>query len=231
MIRQLVYTTLIILYASILAAQVKIVKPAAKTKPVVTRLGISGGVTSSVLILERNINQNNSATGYHAGIVYGINRILRLSAGYTSYKTIHIVPTWYDIKASTLELNFHTIARMKDVHAYFYPLFGISYNVFKGHFTGRGDHLNLFRYYQQNEDVHTRWFGLNIGTGLEFVIRPFSVYGEFKMRIGQTEVHQINILDVCFSAGVRYNIKVPTLHKIFHGTRSRYLLDTRDEGW
>gem|GEM_PF-6814592 len=32
-------------------------------------------------------------------------------------------------------------------------------------------------------------------------------------------------MDVCFTAGIRYNFKVPSVYKLFKGTKSRYMLN------
>jgi hypothetical protein len=60
----------------------------------------------------------------------------------------------------------------------------------------------------------------------KFVAR--SIFGEYKMRVGNSDdKRQINIMDVCFSFGVRYNLKVPSIYRIVNGTKSRYLLDPK----
>jgi len=212
-----------------MVSQVKIIKPVKKAKPSSTRLAVYGGLSNSVLLLERNVqNNNNSARGFHFGMSYGLTRVFRVAFECTKYHQIDIPPTWYGVKGKTFELNVHALAKVTGANAYFYPVMGISYNIFQGYFTGQKDYLNLSRIYQKNANVETKWFGVNLGLGMEYFIKRFSMYGEFKMRIGQTDSGQISIMDVCFSAGVRYNFRVPTLYKLFKGTRSRYLLDTKD---
>jgi hypothetical protein len=189
-------------------------------------LGIGGALTRSVIYLNRNVKENNDARGYSFSIVYGGSKLLRTSIEYTHYRKLSIEPTWYDIKASTIEANVHILARFKKSKSFFYPLFGVSYNMFSGYFTGRNDFLNLSERYQVNKNINTNWVGLNVGSGYEFNIKPLSFFLDYKMRVGLSERKHLNIMDVCFTFGMRYNLKVPSIYKIFSGTRSRYLLDT-----
>lgn len=210
----------------------KNIKPAPKKPSRTTNLAFGLAVSRSVVYLARNVKPDNDATGLHGSVLYGGKKLFRVSLEYTRYKTIDIAPTWYNIKASTLELNGHLLARFKSKNAYFYPLFGISYNLFSGTFTGINDYLNLGSLYEKNQKVVTRWWGFNVGTGYEFYFRPGSVFLDYKMRVGMTEgKKQLNIQDVCITAGLRINLKAPSLYGIFmyRGTRSRYLLDKSDE--
>jgi hypothetical protein len=204
----------------------------AKSYPKYRNLGIGLGLTRSVVYLARNVKENNDATGIQISMVYGISRLLRLSMEYTHYLPIDIAPTWYNIKANTIEVNTHIIAHLSRSSAYFYPLFGLSYNTFSGTYTGQNDYLNLGSLYEENSNVTTNWIGLNLGTGYEYFFKPGSFFIDYKMRVGFTEgYNQINIQDVCIMAGLRFNIKVRSLQSIFiyRNTRSRYLLDKADE--
>lgn len=195
-------------------------------------LGLGVGLTRSVIYLSRNVKDNNDATGVNFSLVYGLSRLLRLSAEYTHYLPIDIAPTWYDIKAKTVEVNMHVIARLNRSSAYFYPLIGLSYNLFSGTYTGVNDYLNLSSLYEPNTHVDTRWIGLNVGTGYEYFFKPGSFFLDYKMRVGVTEGYdEINIQDVCITAGLRFNIKVRSLRSLFiyRDTRSRYQLDKADE--
>jgi hypothetical protein len=215
------------------------VKKAAPAAPVVvrkpvaawTQLGLGIGRSRSALFLGRNTKQDNDARGWTANAVYGITQVVRLSVMYTWYKPIDIAPTWYNVRAHTLEVNLNFRSMMVNANACFYPIVGISYNVFQGRFTGLYDYLNLRALYEPNTDVVTRWLGLNAGVGMEQYIRKVGIFGEFRMRVGVSEgYNQLTVMDVCLSAGVRYHFKVHSLHRIFNGTRSRYVLDTHDEG-
>jgi hypothetical protein len=223
---RLVCNILLILAAISAASQTRVIKPAKKQYPKTTNFGIGAGVTRSVIYLNRNVKEDNDARGYNFSLIYGGSSLLRGSLEYTHYRSISIEPTWYNIKASTIEFNMHIIARFKKTNAFFYPLFGFSYNMFSGYFTGRNDFLNLRERYPVNTTVVTNWSGLNVGTGYEHYIRPVSIFIDYKMRIGFAERRNLNIMDVCFSVGIRYNLKVPSIYKLFSGTRSRYLLDT-----
>jgi len=226
-------------YSSFSQTPRKVTKPLPKqnTKPVQkhsrkTNLAFGIGVSRSVVYLARNVKPDNDATGLHTSILYGGKKLFRVSLEYTRYKTIDIAPTWYNIKASVIEINGHVLARFRSGNAYFYPLFGFSYNMFSGTYTGIDDYLNLNSLYQKNQRVNTRWFGVNVGTGYEFYFKPGSFFLDYKMRVGVTEgKNQLNIQDVCITAGLRINLKVRSLYGIFmyRDTRSRYLLDKSDK--
>jgi hypothetical protein len=208
-------------------AQTRIIKPV-KTYPKKTNLAFSVGRTRSVLFLSRNVKENNDAKGFSFSAIYGGSKILRVSLEYTMYKQINIEPTWFNIQANTIEANVHVLARVKNTKALFYPLFGLSYNHFSGFFTGRNDFINLAEKYKINSVVTTNWLGLNVGTGYEQYIGPVSFFIDYKMRVGAYDGKEqhVNITDVCISFGLRYNIKAPSIYKIFRGTKNRYFLDT-----
>lgn len=230
--RKGISTWVFLLFLSVgLTAQLKVVKPIV-THPKRTTLAFGLGLTRSVVYLSRNVKPDNNADGFNASAVYGGARLMRLSLEYTYYRTMNIEPTWYDIKAHTIEANVHFLARFKSKKAVFYPIVGISYNIFSGYFTGVNDYLNLTSLYPVNETVTTRWPGLNVGTGYEYYFKPGSFFIDYKMRVGFTEgTNQVNIQDVCFSAGFRFNLRVPTIYTVFKGTRGRYSLDTVDSEW
>jgi len=221
--RVLFYIFVCLIFVDFTTAQVRVIKPI-KTRALYTNLGVSSSVMRSVLFLSRNVKQNNDALGFHTAVVYGGDKLFRTSVEYTSYKKINIEPTWYNIKANTIEFNLHVLARFKKTKAYFYPLFGLSYNSFSGYFTGLNDFLNLTEKYAKNETATTNWFGLNVGTGYEFFFRQISVFGEYKMRVGTSSKNQLNIMDVCYNFGLRYNLIIPSVYKLFSGTKNRYSL-------
>jgi hypothetical protein len=206
-------------------SQVRVVKPV-KTHPNTTNLSIGFGAAKSVIFLNRNVKENNDASGIQASLIYGGSNLFRFGLEYTFYRPINIAPTWYDIKAHTIEGNLHVIARFKNTNAFFYPLFGFSYNTFSGYFTGKNDFLNLTDKYKTNQIAVTNWIGFNVGTGYEIFFKKVSLFLDYKMRVGFADGRkQLNIMDVCFSAGLRYNLKVPSIYKLFKGTRNRYFLD------
>lgn len=225
---RLSYLMLTLFLSSFAMAQLKVVKPIVR-HPKKTNLAFGLGVTRSVVYLSRNIKANNDANGLNTTLVYGGNRLLRVSAEYTYYRTINVEPTWYDVRAQTIEANMHFLARFKSKKAVFFPIVGLSYNVFSGYFTGINDYLHLASLYETNQTAVTRWLGLNVGTGYEYYFKPGSFFIEYKMRVGMTEgTNQVNIQDVCISMGLRFNMRVPTFYTIFKGPRGRYSLNTVD---
>ncbi len=227
MFRIILHISFALLFVQNAFCQVRTIKPV-KTHPRQTNFGIGGGVTKSFLFLSRNVKDNNDALGFHGSLIYGGEKIFRGNLEYTYYRKINIEPTWYDIKAYTIEMNLQAIARFQRTKTYFYPLFGLSYNSFKGYFTGLDDFLNLSDKYKKNQTANTKWVGFNVGSGFEQYFKQVSIYGEYKMRIGNSGERKLNIMDVCFTFGARYYIRVPSIYKLFSGTKSRYLIESKD---
>ncbi len=228
--RLLTYITLVLCIATA-AAQVrpqtrgsKPVKAKEKPAPQTTDLSLGLAFNKSVLFLARNTKDHNDALGFTFNATYGGNRPYRLCVEYTSYRRIDIAPTWYNIKASTLEINGQAIYRSKGKIG-FYLLTGLSYNVFRGLFTGVADYQNLRALYPSNQEVLTRWVGVNAGVGFEYSIKRVILFGSYKMRIGRSSDNKaINIQDVCYSFGLRYKFKAPSIDRLFKGPRNRYFL-------
>ncbi|MBP7810478.1 MAG: hypothetical protein KA163_14390 [Bacteroidia bacterium] len=188
-----------------------------------TNLQFGVGVSGSVLYLSRNINEDNDALGYTINAVYGGHKSYRFSAQYTKYIPIDIAPTWYDVKANTIEANMEAIVLFKNNKTILYPMAGFSYNTFKGYFTGANDFLNLKEIYGRNTTVRENWLGLNIGTGVEHAFGPLVLFCDYKMRIGKDgRKAAFNIMDVCYSGGVRLKIWVPTFNKLYRGINDKY---------
>lgn len=228
MSRSILYIFLTLVISSNCLSQVRVIKPV-KVHPIHTNLGIGVSVTSSDLFLTRNTASGNNGLGITGSIVYGGFKSLRVTLEYTHYKAIDIAPTWYDVRSSSLESNVHLMCKAKS-DFYFYPMFGLSYNVFSGYFTGKNDYLHLGSIYPSNQDVVTRWLGLNAGIGLEYNLKPIVIAAGYKMRIGASDRdNTLNILDVCFNVGVRYTLVVPSIHRLVKGNKQRYYLDKRRE--
>ena len=187
---------------------------------------LGAGASKSVIYLNRNVKEQNDALGLQTSAVFYGPSQFRYAVEYTRYRSINIAPTWYDIKAYSVETNFHLMFKVKDGDAYFYPQFGLSYNVFSGYFTGTQDFMNLALLYPVQSTVVNRWIGLNTGVGYERCFERFSLFLDYKMRTGLTESKKLNIMDVCITGGVRYRVYAGPLRKLFKGTRSRYLLRT-----
>jgi hypothetical protein len=187
-----------------------------------TNLQIGAGVMGSVLYLSRNVKENNDARGLTIVANYGGHKLLRISAQYTHYFPINIAPTWYTIKANTYEANVEVMARFNDNKTFLYPFAGFSYNEFKGFYTGFNDYLNLREKYQPNSNIVSQWLGLNVGTGLEHSFGMLTLFADYRMRVGKQEEGGVNIMDVCYSAGLRLRLFVPRLHKLYRGVGAKY---------
>lgn len=203
-------------------------KPKAKREVIKTNFQLGAGLNGSVLYLSRNIKEDNDALGYTFVANYGGQNYLRLNLQYTYYKPINIEPTWYTIQANSIETNIEILARFNNNVTLLYPFVGVSYNTFKGYFTGMDDYLNLKEHYKSNSTIRNRWIGINIGTGLEHTFGPIVLFIDYRMRLGKADnLGSFNIMDVCYGGGVRVKISVPKskhTHKKRFGSDNRYKL-------
>lgn len=201
-----------------------------KKEEKLTDFGIGAGLTRSVIFLSRNIKEFNDAKGYCFNLTYGGHKLIRFTAEYAKYNTLNIEPTWYDIKAKTYEANIHFLARFKNNKGIIFPIVGLSLNEFKGFFTGRDDFQNLRDKYSINSEVKSFWLGANFGLGYEHKIGPVKLVVMYKMRVGAADANErLNIMDVCYNFGLRYDIRVLRAKYIYrrimnyHG--NRYAID------
>lgn len=167
-----------------------------------TRWSIKAGGNISVIFLARNVKEKNNEPGYCAGITYEVNDFIRVASLYTRFKPLNIEPTWLNINANTFETNVEILAKFPNNKTLLYPFVGISYNTFKGFFTGQSDYLNLREYYTVNSIVKNKWLGINLGTGVEHNFGILGVFIDYRMRVGRQD-NAINIMDVCYTGGLR----------------------------
>ncbi len=169
-----------------------------------TRWSAKAGANISVVYLARNIKDNNNAPGYCGGLNYEINNFIRVSTLYSYFRPINIEPTWLNVRASTTEMNLEMVAHFPNKKTLLYPFIGASYNTYDGFFTGQLDYLNLKEYYAVNTVVRNRWFGLNLGTGIEHNFGILGMFLDYRMRVGkQEDATGVNIMDVCYTAGLK----------------------------
>ncbi len=196
-----------------------------------TNFGIGIGLARSVIFLSRNIKDFNDASGLNLNMIYGGNNLVRFGFDYNQYNSLNIEPTWYNVRAKTYEANLQFLARFNGNKALIYPIVGFSVNQFKGFFTGKDDFQDLREKYKINSEVNSFWVGMNFGLGYEHKLGPFKLTLSYKMRLGFQDVDgHLNIIDVCYSAGLRYDIKALTPKYIYRSifrskTKNRYLLD------
>jgi hypothetical protein len=218
------------LFSETITAQ-KIISPA-KTKTVTpvkrtikekefTKLGLKAGANISVVYLARNTKDNNNVMGFCGGFVYEINDFVRTSGLYSHFKPLNIEPTWYDVKASTYELNLEVLAKFPNKKTLLYPFAGISYNTYKGFFTGQNDFLNLKEYYPANTTVKSNWLGVNLGTGLEHNFGVLGVFIDYRMRVGRQD-KVLNIMDVCYTGGLKVRFPYGKIAKRLNHINDKY---------
>lgn len=202
------------------AAPVKFVAPKKESN-----FGIGFGLNSSVIYLPRSSSNSNGAAGRSLICTYDKGNYLRFTFEYNKFQSPDFAPTWYNVQASSFESNVQYITRFMDGHGFLYPMAGLSYNLFKGYFTGKNDYLNLRALHQENTTVTSNWLGLNVGVGYDYKFRNSAIFMMYKIRIGYTEgYNQCNIQDICFSVGYRIHMDETLFKKIFLGPRSRYAL-------
>ena len=203
------------------AAKTKTITPAKPKEKLYIPWSIKVGGNTSVIFLSRNIKDRNNEPGFCGGLNYEINNLFRLSSLYSYFNPINIAPTWENVKASSFEINAEIVAHFPNKKTLLYPFVGLSYNTYKGFFTGKQDYLNLKEFYTPNSTVKNHWLGLNIGTGLEHNFGIIGLFVDYRMRIGKLD-KVFNIMDVCYTGGVKVRFPEGKAAKRFFGTRNRY---------
>ncbi len=225
----------LLLFASVsckLIAQIKTAKlPTAKTKTLTPtpkqketqymRWSIKAGANISVIYLARNTKDNNNEPGYSGGLNFDINNFVRVSTLFTHFRPIDIDPTWRNIKANSGEVNLEIIAKFPNKKTMLYPFVGLSYNSYKGYFTGEQDYLNLKEYYAVNTVIKNNWVGLNLGTGIEHNFGVLGIYLDYRMRVGKQE-KAFNIMDVCYTGGIKVRLPYGKVAKRFISPGQRF---------
>ena len=198
------------------------ITPLKKDKePPYTQWSLKAGANLSVIYLARNIKEKNNEPGYCGGLTYEANHFIRIATLYTRFQPTNIKPTWLDVKASSYEVNMEIMARFPNKKTLLYPFVGVSYNTYQGFFTGESDYLGLREYYSVNSIVKNRWFGLNLGTGLEHNFGILGIFVDYRMRVGKEE-EAINIMDVCYTAGLKVTFPYGKLAKTLANPNDRF---------
>jgi hypothetical protein len=177
-----------------------------------TKWSAKAGGSISVIYLARNIKEKNNEPGFCGGLIYEVNNFVRVSSLYTYFRPINIEPTWYDVKASTLEANLEVMAKFPNKKTLLYPFVGFSYNSYSGYFTGLNDYLNLRESYPINTVIKNHWLGFNFGSGIEHNFGILGLFLDYRMRVGKHE-NAINIMDVCYTGGLKIRFPYGRLAK------------------
>lgn len=198
------------------------ITPLKKDKePKYTRWSLKTGANLSVIYLARNIKEKNNEPGFCGGLTYEASDFIRISTLYTRFQPTNIKPTWLDVRASSYEINLEVMAKFPNKKTLLYPFVGVSYNTYRGFFTGQSDYLGLREYYKVNSTVKNQWFGLNLGTGLEHNFGILGVFLDYRMRVGREET-AINIMDVCYTAGLKITFPYGKLAKTLANPNDRF---------
>ena len=204
------------------SAKTNSVTPSKKYKePVYTRWSLKAGANLSVIYLARNIKEKNNEPGFCAGLTYEATDFVRISTLYSRFQPTNIKPTWLDVRASSYEINLEVMAKFPNKKTLLYPFVGFSYNTYRGFFTGESDYLGLREYYKVNSVVQNNWLGINLGTGLEHNFGILGVFLDYRMRVGREE-EAINIMDVCYTAGLKVTFPYGKLAKKIANPNDRF---------
>ncbi len=197
-----------------------LIVPITKERPY-TKWSAKAGANVSVIFLARNTKDNNNSPGVCGGLTYEVNNFVRVSTLYTQFRPINIEPTWYDINANSYEMNLEVMARFPNKKTLLYPFAGLSYNTFKGFFTGELDYLNLKEFYKSNTTIKNNWLGLNLGTGIEHNFGILGLFIDYRMRVGKQD-GSINIMDVCYTGGVKVRFPYGKIAKSLDHINDRF---------
>jgi hypothetical protein len=177
------------------------------------QFSIGANRLNSAFIL-RNGMDNTISKGY--GINFTIskpNNSHRISAHYSSYKTLDMDPVWRNVSAHKMELNFEVVTHFDNIQLLLYPFAGISYNYISGTYTGKNDPDALTRFYSKNSTVTNRWPGLTAGVGLERSIKHIVLFTNYRMHIVKAE-DAVRIMDIGLDAGLKYRMDLKfKMHK------------------
>ncbi len=198
------------------------ITPLKKDKtPSLTRWSLKAGANLSVIYLARNIKEKNNEPGYCGGLTYEVNNYIRVSTLYTRFQPTNIAPTWLDVRASSYEMNLEIMAKFPNKKTLLYPFVGLSYNTYRGFFTGESDYLGLREYYKVNTVIKNQWLGLNFGAGIEHNFGILGVFVDYRMRVGKEE-EALNIMDVCYTAGLKITFPYGKLAKTLSNPNDRF---------
>jgi len=180
-----------------------------------TRFFILGGITWSAIDLN-HYNITDPKPGLNARIYSYLKSNVRLAGEYTYALKHNDPPTWTNVVAQNAELNVHITGTVNNTQLAFYALTGASMQFWKGEFTGIADQAGVNVVVDAGEIESYTSFLANFGCGFEKNFRHFGFFGEFKFRLNQSDSNvKIKINDVVYGAGVKVNIRMKNINKLF----------------
>lgn len=163
------------------------------------------GGNLNAIFLSFDTKEQKNKPGICAGLSYKINNFVRVSSLYSHFNPINTEPTRVNVKANTYEMNLEIMTYFPNKKTLVYPFAGISFNTSKSTFTGVNDNLNLKNSYTINSTIQNQWVGLNVGAGIEHNFGIIGLFVDYRMRFGKQE-KVFNILEVCYTAGIKLRI-------------------------
>ena len=157
------------------------------------------------------INMNREPEGharrgmnFKAGIKF--SPVFRITSEYTNQFAYSIEPAWKLIHSQSYELSANLLANLVDANASFYTITGLSFQHWRGHFTGVDHYFQLVDLGRTPKDFSTNWGSVIVGCGFEKIIDRFSFFAEFKYRISKKQENvPLNIIDACYTTGLKYS--------------------------
>jgi len=135
------------------------------------------------------------------------NRFVQFVVDYSRVKEVNIVPTWYNVQNTYLDLDVHFLLHPANAdRTTVYFVLGIVSQFWKGVYTGIDDFNHYVLTVQKNTDYKAIYYGASIGAGFEFkIINRLKLYGEVRYKLTQTDVG-FGLSDVCYGAGIKYTL-------------------------
>lgn len=135
------------------------------------------------------------------------NSFVQLVVDYSKVQQVNIVPTWYNVQNTYLDLDAHFL--LHPAHAdrtTVYFVLGFTSQFWRGVYTGIDDFNHYVLTVKKNTDYKAVYYGGTIGIGFEFkIVNRLKLYGEVRYKITQTDVG-FGLSDVCYGGGVKYTL-------------------------
>lgn len=135
------------------------------------------------------------------------NRFVQFVVDYSKVKEIDIVPTWYNVQNTYLDLDAHFMMHPANANrTMVYFILGVSSQFWRGLYTGIDDFNHYVLTVKKSTDYKAVYYGGSIGAGFEFkIINRLKLYGEVRYKVTQTDVG-FGLSDVCYGAGVKLTL-------------------------
>jgi len=135
------------------------------------------------------------------------NTFVQFVFDYSKVEQVNIVPTWYNVRNTYLDLDAHFLLRPANAQrTLVYFVLGVTSQFWHGVYTGIDDYNHYILTVKKNTDYKAIYYGGTIGVGFEFKVADrINLYGEVRYKLTQTDVG-FGLSDVCYGVGVKYTL-------------------------